>query len=246
MKFLRKILSSQMGITLAEMLVVVAIMGVMAGVAVPVATKHLSGTKQRSYDQDLAMIQVAVDSYFTGASNERHLGLRQFPITVLEHLGASVACDDTNTTNFSILPANPARGTRGGEPYWVDNGDGLRGAGEDALFPEATAINDAGSGGFYVSKMVVDEVAYAVDSRGFFIDFHLLVDSKLMKSPPISASIDNGGVPAESEGSYIWYVDGEGQVNSLLASFPYNGLHFTGVPISGALDLRGFQEGVYP
>ena len=114
LKFLRKILSSQMGITLAEMLVVVAIMGVMAGVAVPVATKHLSGTKQRSYDQDLAMIQVAVDSYFTGASNERHLGLRQFPITVLEHLGASVACDDTNTTNFSILPANPARGTRGG------------------------------------------------------------------------------------------------------------------------------------
>ncbi|NQW22316.1 MAG: type II secretion system protein [SAR202 cluster bacterium] len=246
MKLFKKILQCQAGFTLIEMVVVIAIMGVMAGVAVPATTKHIDGAKARGYEQDLAMIQIAVDSFYTSADNERHLGLRQFPILAGSQKGASVLWDDTSTTAFSEIPANPALGIRGGEPYWTDNRDGFRRAEDNVLLSQATAVTDAGVGGFYPSKVEIEGTFYAVDSRGYFIDFAPLIKAKLLRSAPLSASVDNGGVEEGSDGSYIWYLDSRGQVNSILASFPYNGLHFSGVPIAGAKDRRGFQKGIYP
>ena len=62
------------------MVTVVAIMGVMAAVAVPMVNNQLGKTREKSYAQDRAMIQTAVDSYFNAADNIRYLGQRQFPL----------------------------------------------------------------------------------------------------------------------------------------------------------------------
>ena len=68
---------------------------------------------------------------------------------------------------------------------------------------------------------------------------------------PNSASVDNVG--GSEDGSYSWYVDAKGNVNSLNAHFPANGLNFDLSPtedldedgnIPG--DNRGFIEGVFP
>ena len=56
-----------------------------------------------------------------------------------------------------------------------------------------------------------------MDSRDWFVDFDMLVKEGFIKSVPKSASPDNstGGT-----GSYSWYVDDDGDVKSLLYSFP--------------------------
>ena len=68
----------QKGFTLVEMVTVVAVMGVIAAVAVPMVNNQLGKTREKSYAQDKAMIQTAVDSFFTAADNVRYLGQRQF------------------------------------------------------------------------------------------------------------------------------------------------------------------------
>ena len=87
-----------------------------------------------------------------------------------------------------------------------------------------------------------------------------MVNSGLLKAAPDSASTDNGGVTAGG-GSYSWFVNAHGTVDSILAMFPYNGLVIedgivgtaitnpTIIPAtvaSTAADFRGFQEGIYP
>lgn len=243
---IQRILKGQRGFTLVEMVVVVAIMGVMAAVAVPVVTNNLSKSRERAYAQDIATIQTAVDSYFTAADNPRHLGLRQYPINAASATGDSKVWAAGNSADIATSPGNPVLGTQGGEPYWTDDANGLREADEEKLFGEAVALGNTGDGGWYVSKINLQGVEYAVDSRGYFIDFGILVEDGLLKAPPESASSDNGGVADGQGGSYSWYVDSNGSVNSILAVFPYNGLNFDGTAIEGASDLRGFQEGVYP
>ncbi|MDP6226439.1 MAG: type II secretion system protein, partial [Dehalococcoidia bacterium] len=57
-----KVLRKQRGFTLVEMVTVVAIMGVMAAVAVPMVSSQLGKAREKSYLQDRAMIRTAVDS----------------------------------------------------------------------------------------------------------------------------------------------------------------------------------------
>ena len=136
-----KVLKRRRGFTLVEMVTVVAIMGVMAAVAVPMVNNQLGKTREQSYAQDFSLIQTAIDSYLTAADNVRFLGQRQFPI-----LGSSISeVDNSNITDlgtnllFNELtdpfdpvntptspidsPDNPRRGTLGGEPKWRDGGD---------------------------------------------------------------------------------------------------------------------------
>ncbi|PKB65959.1 MAG: hypothetical protein BZY81_08670 [SAR202 cluster bacterium Io17-Chloro-G4] len=77
---IKNLREKQKGFTLVEMVTVVAIMGVMAAVAVPMVNNQLGKTREKSYAQDKAMIQTAVDSFFTAADNVRYLGQRQFPL----------------------------------------------------------------------------------------------------------------------------------------------------------------------
>ena len=113
---------------------------------------------------------------------------------------------------------------------------------------------------WYLAKVEFRGDEFAVDTRGYFIDFDELADTGLLKGAPESASKDNGGV-SNNGGSYSWFVDASGSVDSILAMFPYNGLAINdgmvGTSItdpsidpptksSTASDHRGFQDGVYP
>ena len=269
MNLLRRTLKGQRGFTLVEMIVVIAIMGVMTAVAVPVVTNNLSKSKSQAYAQDLALIQTAVDSYFTAADNLRHLGLRQYPINAVGDLGSTRLWTDADQVAQQEDLANPQLGTRGGEPFWRDGGDqganGERdnrtaGGATEVISPVLDVVFDTISptiDSWYLAKIDLQGVEYAIDPRGYFIDFSKLVAAGLLKAAPNSASTDNGGVT--NGGSYSWFVKATGSVDSILAVYPYNGLALNDGIVGSALtnglsgddlitasDLRGFQEGIYP
>lgn len=168
---------------MVEMVVVVAIMGVMAAVAVPVVTSNLNKSKERAYAQDLAMIQTAVDSFYTSGDNPRHLGLRQYPILAAGADGTTKIWDGAATI-FEPL-GNPLLGTKGGQPYWTDDGNGTRDADEEVLFGETVSEAGTGEGGWAVAKVELQGVSYTVDTRGYFIDFSKLVSAGLSWSAEI-------------------------------------------------------------
>ena len=267
MNLLKRILKGEGAFTLVEIVVVLAIMGVMAAVAVPLVTNTLTKSKGTAYAQDLAMIQTAVDSYYSAVDNARHLGLRQYPINARKDTGDALKWDELSSS-FTPLVPNPLLGTQGGQPFWRDTGNGERdalqaGGVDQVLSPEKdigfTTPRPA-TDTWYLAKVVFRGDEYAVDTRGYFIDFDELVGTGLLKAVPESASSDNGGV-THTSGSYSWFVNSSGSVDSILALFPYNGLALddgiVGTSItdpsilpptaaSSASDLRGFQEGVYP
>ena len=260
-KTIAKILRGQRGFTLVEMVTVVAIMGVMAAVAVPMVNSQLGKARDKSYLQDKALIQTAVDSFFTAADNTRHQGQRQFPI-----LGSTLSSGndltssltrDTVLTSFTTgsgtfeilttIPLNPLRGTGGGEPKWRDgNADGQRQSEDNLNDRDATVANDISKGGgWYVDDVTFQGSTFAVDSRDYFIDFSLLVGQNLIANVPESASPDNGG--GTISGSYSWYIKATGEVESLFFHFPDNDVDFGETePTDAELDSRGFVDGVYP
>ena len=133
---LRRVLKRKRGFTLVEMVTVVAIMGVMAAVAVPMVNNQLGQAREKSYLQERSLIQTAVDSFFTAADNTRYVGRRQFPImgssaskgnTDIPKGTETLAFDETESVAVIIAPINSLRGTQGGEPKWRDgDNDGNR------------------------------------------------------------------------------------------------------------------------
>ena len=127
------------------------------------------------------------------------------------------------------------RGTQGGNPKWIDDGDGIRnGEGDELLDNDAASLNKPG---WHVDVVTREGVQYTVDSRDYFIDFERLAAKSLLDQVPASASTDNrpqdppgpfgpDGSPLGPStlglynGSYSWYVDRHGKVQSLSFFFP--------------------------
>ena len=68
---LKNFIKGEGGFTLVEMVVVIAIMGVMAAVAVPMVNNTLGRSKERAYEADKAIIQTTVEAYYTAPDNAR-------------------------------------------------------------------------------------------------------------------------------------------------------------------------------
>ena len=234
------------GFTLVEMVVVIAILGILSAIAVPLVTNYLSTSKDQAYDAEVRMIQAAVDSYYSGPGNIRFTGKRQYPI--IGRGQTDQVALNASTTPVTLLDT--------GDPFTAQDHDGAAGTSAIELWNPI-----AGTDGIAVATMTVawtdgdtdgvrdidaaspdtwDSVVvtrggktYHTDPRYFFIDFEELLNEDIIEAIPESASESNKPVNSTTTytGSYIWYVDDKGKVQSLYYEDP---------------DTNGFVSDVFP
>ena len=230
--------SGQRGFTLIELIVVIAILGTLSAIAVPLVTSYLSNSKERAYDAEQSKIQAAVNLYYGAKGNSRFIGKRVYPI--LGRAQTTKGQLNTQTTTLNMiddrLPFNtstaglwsPNGGTEGADlaatSVWVDDSsDGVRDIGSSAGSADSwntVEVTRSGS-------------TYYVDPRYYLIDFDALVDGGFLQAVPTTASEDNKPVGSSNSytGSYLWYVDDRGTVKCLYMEFP---------------DTTGHIEGIFP
>ena len=231
------------GFTLLEMVIVVAILGVITAIVTPLIASALGASKERSYDAETDRIQAAVDAYYSSPRLGRFLGRRQFPVigraqtqrslltvqttpvTLIDNGDPFTAQDhDGLATTSAIELWNPRGGTIGlsTSTVWSDgDSDGLRTKSSNSSDTWTAVSVTRGSRTFYV------------DPRYYFIDFEALLDAGMLKDIPESASPDNAPEASATTytGSYIWYVDDDGGVRSFYVYFP---------------STTGYVDGVFP
>ena len=275
-----RIEESNDGFTLIELIVVIAILGILIAIAVPTIRGFLENSKEQAYDADQRVIQLAVDAYYFSPRNERYNNDRQFPIEGKLHQNAPIpegsvspdsnarsylrSCDSlsgNSPINFGEYeegsPENPILGTKGGTPIWLDGtgvyNDNVRNdpSRDEKLIhcpPEddsGNIIRDEEDRFDHWQAVVVTTQGQAcnpvstpgcivISSRDFIIDFCELVRGGFIEDIPESASADHdlacaGPSAAESDdssspdaegGSYTWYVDDMGKVQSLYYFLP--------------------------
>ena len=87
---IRHTAGDQGGFTLVELVVVIAILGVMAAIAVPMVNNFLGSSKEQAYGADVAIIQASIDAFYTNPNNARFTGRRQFPIIGANKTGGAL------------------------------------------------------------------------------------------------------------------------------------------------------------
>lgn len=140
--------ASESGVTLIELVVVIAIISILIAITVPAIGAFLENARRQAHEADRRTIQVAVDAYYTSTNNDRYQGQRQYPTMGkrknLDKSGAwqrKVKCagQDAVKPILSFLEhdsldrspvSHPIRGIRGGIPRWQegsgDAADGIR------------------------------------------------------------------------------------------------------------------------
>ena len=135
--------ASESGVTLIELVVVIAIISILIAITVPTIRGFLENARRQAHEADRRTIQVAIDAYYTSTNNDRYQGQRQYPIMgkhkVRDGHGAirALLCRTRTPTEITFdeyeedEPAgHPFRGTQGGTPRWQegtgDAADGIR------------------------------------------------------------------------------------------------------------------------
>ena len=143
----RRVANSGEGFTLIELIVVIAILGILIAIAIPTIRGFLESSREQAYEADRRVIQLAVDAYYYSPNNERFNNLRQYPIMgklnqdpeedargfaetrarlYVEKCDGDAADDpikfeyDDKYVTGSPLPPHPVLGARGGTPIWKE------------------------------------------------------------------------------------------------------------------------------
>ena len=146
-KALRRVAESGEGFTLIELIVVIAILGILIAIAVPTIRGFLENSKEQAYEADRRVIQLSVDAYYYSPRNERFNNDRQYPIIgkryqdqaeddrgfsetkARYYLDKCEGDDADSRIEFdyeeryvvdSPLPQHPVLGTQGGTPIWKE------------------------------------------------------------------------------------------------------------------------------
>lgn len=139
---IRRVSASRDGFTLIELIVVIAILGILIAIAIPTIRGFLESSREQAYEADRRIIQLAVDAYYYSPSNERVDNKRQYPIMGRRHTTEGKPAWDTNARSYLVRcdgsdaddpidlieyeerfdeqrpPTHPVLGTRGGTPMW--------------------------------------------------------------------------------------------------------------------------------
>lgn len=225
-------MNNQRGFTLVEVLIVTAVLGVLASIIIVSVTGFLGKSRWEAYNTQTKEIQATLNRFFARPDTPRLRGENQFPLLGAAKGGLRPYAGDDNLDPGVLpngIPGNPLGGTSGGIPIWVDDGDGVRGTGEEALNDEdATGAEP----GWHVQPVVVRGATFFVDSRDFFIDFDLASEMGVLREPPRAAAPDNCPTSNRCRGSYIFFLNANNKVETLLGAFP-------------SAETTGFQ-GVFP
>ena len=139
---LRRVADSHDGFTLIELIVVIAILGILIAIAVPTIRGFLDNSREQAYEADRRVIQLAVDAYYYSPNNDRFNNERQYPIMGKRHGNEGKPSWDTNARFYldkcdgnaaedpielkeyeerfdeQLPPPHPVLGTHGGTPMW--------------------------------------------------------------------------------------------------------------------------------
>lgn len=140
-RLIRQPTPSEAGFTLIELIVVIAILGILIAIAVPTVRGFLESSKEQAYESDQRVIQLAVEAYYYSPRNQRFDNRRQYPIVGKHKATTQTAwkiqkCEGTGSElpvtfdddpNEEFKPSqHPIGGTRGGSPMWQEGDDAAR------------------------------------------------------------------------------------------------------------------------